>query len=70
VGTPGSSLAGLLLLPLAVIFALYAVWTFHWRGEGIAHKDSGVGFHDMVGPTVLALVLVGVLTVLFVTHLF
>jgi uncharacterized membrane protein YidH (DUF202 family) len=68
--TPTSTLTGMLMLPVAVIFAIYAVFTFRWRGRGIAYKDSEVGFHDMFGPTVLATVLALSLTVVFFVHLF
>jgi len=65
-----AALAGMMLLPVSVLFACYAVLTFHWRGRGIATKDSEVGFHDMVGPTVLAVVLMLSLSVVFIVHLF
>jgi uncharacterized membrane protein YidH (DUF202 family) len=70
IDSSGSSLAGMVLLPVAVLFAVYAVFTFHWRGRGIATKDSTVGFHDMVGPTVLGGVLAASLTMVFFVHLF
>jgi len=68
VDTAGTRLAGMLLLPVAVLFALYAVMTFHWRSRGIAHKDSATPMHDMVGPTVLAIVLMLALGAVFLVR--
>ena len=66
---PTSTLVGMLLLPVSVLFAAYALVTFYWRGRGIALRQSDVPFHDLVGPTVLASVLVLALSAIFFVHL-
>jgi uncharacterized membrane protein YidH (DUF202 family) len=66
---PSSTMVGMLLMPVSVLFAIYALATFYWRGKGIALRNSEVPFHDMVGPTVLAAVLSLALSGIFIVHL-
>jgi len=66
---PTSSIVGMLLLPVSVLFAVYALVTFYWRAKGISHRNNDVPFHDLVGPTILASVLAVALTAIFFVHL-
>ncbi|KAF2209033.1 hypothetical protein CERZMDRAFT_91441 [Cercospora zeae-maydis SCOH1-5] len=56
----------------AVLFVLvalgamaYALVTFHWRAKNIRMRGSG-GFDDRLGPTLLAVALLGAVVVNFV----
>ncbi|KAH9251967.1 hypothetical protein BASA81_010171 [Batrachochytrium salamandrivorans] len=70
-GLPGrrTSTVGMLLFPVSIVFALYALVTFYWRGKAIAQKHSEIPMHDMFGPTVVALTLVFALSATFVVQL-
>jgi uncharacterized membrane protein YidH (DUF202 family) len=61
---------GMLLLPVAILFAAYAVFTFHWRGQLIHERIPGKVLNDTVGPTVLATVLIAALSAVFLLFLF
>ena len=41
------------LLPLALLFVMYALWTFLWRSEKIKTRD--VSRYDSAHPTLLIL---------------
>ena len=56
-----SKLIGLVTLPLSVIFALYALHIFHWRGRQIYSRRSN-SFGDTNGPIILGVALAATLT--------
>jgi len=56
--------AGLFTL-VAMAAMIYALFTFHWRAKSIRLRGQG-GFDDRIGPTVLALALLGAVVVNFV----
>jgi len=65
----GAKIVGMLLLPIAILFCIYATITFLWRARQIREKiDSG--FHDVVGPTILGILFIVALTAVFLVHLF
>ena len=66
-GAASSKVVGMILLPLAVLFVVYALITFHWRMTRIrARVDAH--FDDRVGPTVLAVVLMLAYSSVFVVY--
>jgi uncharacterized membrane protein YidH (DUF202 family) len=48
---------GMSLLPLALLFIGYALWTYLWRAEKIRTRDTN-RWDDPVGPMLLGLVLI------------
>lgn len=56
--------AGLFTL-VAMAAMVYALFTFHWRAKSIRQRGQG-GFDDRIGPSVLALALLGAVVVNFV----
>lgn len=56
--------AGLFTL-VAMAAMMYALFTFHWRAKSIRQRGQG-GFDDRIGPSVLALALLGAVVVNFV----
>lgn len=65
----GARVVGMMLLPIAILFCIYATITFLWRARQIRNKvDSG--FHDVVGPTILGILFIVALTAVFLVHLF
>jgi uncharacterized membrane protein YidH (DUF202 family) len=50
--------AGALLAPVSVAFMAYALGTYLWRARRIQRREPGARYDDIVGPTVLVLVLV------------
>jgi uncharacterized membrane protein YidH (DUF202 family) len=61
---------GMLLLPVAILFAVYAIFTFHWRGRLIHERIPGKLLNDTFGPTVLASILIAALSAVFLLFLF
>lgn len=53
---------------VAMAAMIYALSTFHWRAKSIRVRGQG-GFDDRVGPTVLALALLGAVIVNFVLRI-
>lgn len=51
------------MLPTSIAFAAYALATFMWRGRRIHARDD-VAFHDPVGPVVLGVFVMMMLTVI------
>jgi uncharacterized membrane protein YidH (DUF202 family) len=60
---------GVLLLPVALGFCLYALHTFLWRAERIKMRVPG-RWDDPLGPVVIAVTLTAVLTLNFFMRLF
>ena len=60
---------GILLLPVALGFCVYALHTFLWRAERIKLRVPG-RWDDPLGPVVIAVVLCAVLTLNFFMRLF
>ena len=56
------------LLPISLIFIIYAVWTYLWRAEKIRTRDTN-RWDDPVGPAFLALVLIAALSCQFFVKL-
>ena len=52
---------GMSLLPLALLFIVYALWTYLWRAEKIRTRDTN-RWDDPVGPLLLGFVLILALT--------
>jgi hypothetical protein len=52
------------LLPLSLLFVIYAVWTYLWRSEKIRTRDVS-RWDDPVGPVLLTVLLIVALTVQF-----
>jgi hypothetical protein len=52
------------LLPLALLFVIYALWTFLWRSEKIATRDVS-RWDDPFGPLLLTFSLIVALTIQF-----
>jgi hypothetical protein len=52
------------LLPLSLLFVIYAVWTYLWRSDKIRSRDVG-RWDDPVGPVLLTSLLIIALTVQF-----
>lgn len=50
---------------VAMTAMIYALFTFHWRAKSIRQRGQG-GFDDRIGPTILALALLGAVVVNFV----
>jgi len=67
-GALPTELTGLLLLPLACLMSLYAVYTFNKR-IGIIRRNEDGPFDEIRAPIALALVLVVSLWVIFLTSL-
>lgn len=61
---------GMLLLPVSILFAVYALFTFHWRGRLIHDRIPGKELNDTFGPTVLASILIAALSAVFMLFLF
>ena len=59
---------GMSLLPISLIFIMYAVWTYLWRAEKIRTRDTN-RWDDPVGPAFLALVLLAALSCQFFVKL-
>jgi uncharacterized membrane protein YidH (DUF202 family) len=53
---------------VAMAAMIYALSTFHWRAKSIRVRGQG-GFDDRVGPTVLAVALLGAVIVNFVLRI-
>lgn len=51
-------LGGAILAPVSVLFMAYALWTYLWRARRIARREPSARYDDIVGPTVLVVVLV------------
>lgn len=66
----GSTLVGMLLLPVAIVYVIYATITFRWRLTNLYLRSNSQGFHDTVGPTVLGIILAMALSAVFILHLF
>lgn len=66
--TPAAQISGIILLPISIVFILYALYVFYWRAEKIRLRDGGP-YDDRFGPKVLAIVLVLALTSNFVVNL-
>ena len=62
--TPALQLVGLVLIPTAVVFVMYAIWVFTWRAEKI-RKRVDYNYDDRVGPLVLGGVMSTALAVIF-----
>lgn len=56
VNSDGAELAGLVLLPVAVMFMLYALMTFRARSQYIYNREP-MRYDDTRGPTLLVIVL-------------
>ena len=52
------------LLPLALLFVIYACWTYLWRAEKIRTRDTN-RWDDPFGPPLLTLCLIVALVVQF-----
>ena len=59
---------GVLLLPTSLFFCAYALHTFLWRAERIRIRIPG-RWDDPLGPTILASIMVAVLSLNFVVEL-
>jgi len=59
---------GMLLLPVAVVFCVYSLHTFHWRGKQIRYRESVL--HDDRGPLLLGMVLEATLVTIFALNVF
>eukprot|EP00536_Pseudo-nitzschia_multiseries_P009947 jgi/Psemu1/202089/e_gw1.290.91.1 len=60
----GKQLYGLIMLPVAVAFLVYAMYQFIRRGYMLRHKLPGP-YEDTVGPTVLGIMLMVSITAQF-----
>ena len=58
----------LMLLPVALIFTVYAVWTFSWRNDMIVHRDAA-RWDDPLGPVLLTVLLIFAMSVQFMVTL-
>ena len=56
--TRAAFVGGAVLAPVSVAFMGYALWTYLWRARRIARREPSARYDDIVGPTVLVLVLV------------
>ena len=66
-----SQLAGAVLAPVAIVFIVYALYTYLWRARRIARREPSARYDDRFGPTVLVLLLLVVTTtsiVLTIAH--
>ena len=58
----------LMLLPIALIFTVYSVWTFTWRNEMITSRDSA-RWDDPLGPVLLTVLLIFAMSIQFLVTL-
>ena len=66
-----SQLAGAVLAPVAMVFIIYALYTYLWRARRIARREPSARYDDRFGPAVLVLLLLAVTTtsiVLTIAH--
>lgn len=66
-----SQIAGAVLAPVAIVFIIYALYTYLWRAQRIARREPSARYDDRYGPAVLVLLLLAVTTtsiVLTITH--
>ena len=59
---------GMITLPLAIVFAAYALLTFHWRGR-LMYARSAKTFGDTTGPIILGVALAASLTAILFLNL-
>ena len=52
---------GIILLPVSLIFALYALYTYTWRAEKIRTREA-TRWDDPMGPVLLGSVFTAALT--------
>lgn len=69
-GSPAwtTQLISLVMLPVAIMIAVYALYTFYWRLTMIRRREVSF-FDDKHGPLVLAGVIVFSLSIIFVISL-
>lgn len=56
-GHTSARISGYLFAAVSGIFAIYALYLYHWRAQKIRRRDPGP-YDDLVGPTVLAIVFI------------
>eukprot|EP00898_Chlorokybus_atmophyticus_P006148 jgi/Chlat1/6534/Chrsp45S06014 len=59
------SFVGIVLLPVAIVFAVYAAWMFYMRAYALHHLEIGP-FDDRLGPNAVAGALILALSVILV----
>ena len=68
-GGLGAGVIGMILFPIAILFAVYATYLYAFRRQKI-HKRESDGVQATFGPTMLTLLLILALTVIFIIDLF
>ena len=58
VGHESGRIAGFVVMPVALLFLLYALWVYRWRAQMIRDKHPGPYDDDQYGPYVLVAALI------------
>ena len=56
-GATAAKISGYLFATISGLFAVYALWLYHWRAKKIRNRDPGP-YDDLFGPTILAIVFI------------
>ena len=57
-----SAMCGVIIAPIAVVFMIYALWTFIVRAKRIARREPSTRYDDVFGPVALVVILCVVAT--------
>ena len=57
-----SAVCGVIIAPIAVVFMIYALWTFIVRAKRIARREPSTRYDDVFGPVALVVILCVVAT--------
>jgi uncharacterized membrane protein YidH (DUF202 family) len=57
-----SAVCGVIIAPIAVVFMIYALWTFIVRARRIARREPSTRYDDVFGPVALVVILCVVAT--------